>query len=437
MQSEPLMPLPVALRALRYRNFRLFIGGQLISLVGTWMQIVAQSWLVYRLTGSAALLGAVGFFGQIPVFLLSPLGGVVADRHSRHRVIMATQAVSMVLALVLAGLTLGGVVRIWHVFVLSALLGVVSAFDIPARQAFLVDMAGKPDLINAIALNSSIFNGARIVGPALAGMLVASIGEGWCFFANGVSYAAVLGSLLLMVVAEAPPASPPGSPLERIAEGFRFVLQNPPVRALMVLLGVLSLTGMPYAVLMPIFADRVLGGGAEELGLLMGASGVGALGGALLLATRRSVNGLGRWVAVSAGAFGISLVLFAASRSLWLSMALLLPAGFFLMIEMGASNTLVQTMAPDELRGRVMSVYSMMFMGMAPIGALVAGAAAERFGAPLTVAAGGVMGAVAAGLFWMRLPALRAGARRLIVAQQLPGGDPPQEITTAGIPVDG
>jgi MFS family permease len=423
------MPLPATLRALQYRNFQLFFAGQLVSLIGTWMQNVAQAWLVYRLTGSSVLLGAIGFAGQIPVFILSPAGGIVADRYSRHRVVIATQAASMLLAFVLAFLTLSGRVQIWHVFVLAAALGAVNAFDIPARQSFIVDMVGRADLMNAIALNSSMFNASRVVGPAIAGILVASIGEGWCFFANGVSYVAVIAGLARMHVARHEHVEQPGSPLSHLAEGFRFVLRNTPVHALLALLGVVSLTGMPYAVLMPVFADRILHGGAAALGWLMGASGVGALAGALLLASRKDLKGLGLWVAVSAVGFGLGLALFSLSRTFWLSAAILVPVGFAMMIEMGSSNTLIQSMVPDRLRGRVMSVYSMMFMGMAPIGSLLAGAAAERWGAPWTVASAGLICMAAAGVFSIWLPQIRVRARRLIVAQQMAGGDPPQEMT--------
>ena len=301
------MTLPATLRALGYRNFQLFFGGQLISLTGTWMQNVAQAWLVYRMTGSSVLLGLVSFSSQIPVFLMAPVGGIVADRFPRRRVLIGTQTAAMLLALVLAALTLTGAVRIWHIFVLSALLGVVNAFDIPARQAFFVEMVGREDLINAIALNSSMFNASRVIGPAVAGILVAGIGEGWCFFANGVSYIAVIAGLLLMAVEPHRPVKQPKSPLADVIEGFRFVIGSAPIHHLMIMLGVLSVTGMPFAVLMPIFAGQILHGGAKELGILMGASGVGALAGALLLATRETVKGLGRWVAISAGAFGASL----------------------------------------------------------------------------------------------------------------------------------
>ena len=378
----------VALRALRHRNFQLFFSGQLISLIGTWMQSVAQSWLVYRLTGSALLLGSVGFASQIPVFLFAPLGGITADRFNRRHIVIGTQVASMVLAFILAALTLLHKVQVWHVFVLAALLGVVNAFDIPGRQSFLVDMVGKEDLMNAIALNSSMFNGARVIGPAIAGILVARIGEGWCFFANAVSYIAVIIGLLMMKVQSRLRASM-ASPLEHMMEGFRFVNRTAPIRALLLLLGLVSLVGMPYVVLMPIFADKILHGGAQGLGILMGATGVGALLGALTLAFREGVKGLGRWVALCCAGFGASLVVFAVSHTFWISVILLLPVGYTMMLQMACSNTLIQVMVPDALRGRVMAVYSMMFMGMAPIGALLGGALADRLGAQLTVAIGG------------------------------------------------
>jgi MFS family permease len=421
--------LPLALRALRHRNYQLFFSGQLISLTGTWMQSVAQSWLVYRLTGSALLLGFVGFSSQIPVFLLAPIGGTVADRFNRHRILVATQTVAMLLASTLATLTLTNYVKVWHLFALAAMLGLVNSFDIPARQAFVVDMVGRDDLINAIALNSSMFNGARIVGPAVAGILVATIGEGWCFFANAVSYIAVITGLLLMKINRQRRVPLPGSALASIVEGFRYVGRTPPVRALLLLLGLVSLMGMPYAVLMPIFADQILHGGARGLGILMGASGTGALIGALSLAARQGIRGLGRWVAFSSAGFGVSIILFSLSRSFWLSAALLLPVGFSMMIQMASSNTLVQSMVPDNLRGRVMAVYSMMFMGMAPIGALLAGTLAGRLGAPNTVAIGGAICIAGSAVFSLRLPALRPEAQKIIVALQMAGGDPADEVT--------
>jgi MFS family permease len=419
---------PDALRALRHRNYQLFFSGQLISLVGTWMDQVAESWLVYRLTGSALLLGTVAFAGQIPVFLLAPIGGTVADRFSRRKILVATQSSMMVLALTLAALTLTHVVQVWHVILLAALMGAVNAFDIPARQAFVVDMVAREDLVNAIALNSSMFNGARVIGPAVAGIVVAVIGEGWCFFANGVSFIAVIAGLLMMKISR-PRLALEGSPLQNTIEGFRFVARTGPVRALMLLLGLVSFTAMPYAVLMPIFADQILHGGPRALGMLMGASGMGALGGALTLAMRKSLRGLGRWVAIACSCFGVGLILFAYSRHLWLSVVILIPVGYSVMLQMSSSNTLIQSMVPDQLRGRIMAVYSMMFMGMAPFGALLAGSVAHGIGAPLTVAIGGMIGIAGGVTFGMRWSSHRPVARDLIVAQQMTGGTPAQEIT--------
>ena len=411
-------------RAFAHRDYRLFFAGQLISLVGTWMQSVAQSWLVYRLSGSAVLLGMVGFAAQIPVLLLAAAGGSLADTQSRQKIILATQAASMILALTLAALTLTGRIQLWHIFVLAAGLGVVNAFDIPARQAFLVELVGRGDLINAIALNSSMFNGARVVGPAIAGVLVAAIGEGWCFFLNGASYVAVITGLMLMRPRPAPASAGQGTPLTRIAEGFGFVARTAPIRDLLLLLGLVSLSGMPYAVLMPIFADQVLHAGARGLGILMGASGMGALLGALVLASRRQVRGLGWWVAWGAGMFGVSLLAFSLSRSFWFSVVLLIPAGFAMIAQTAASNTLIQAMVPDALRGRVMAAYSMMFMGMAPFGALLAGVLAGKLGAPSAVAAGGVA-CIAGGIaFAARLPALRVAGRQLLLNQEVAAGDP-------------
>ena len=436
-------------RALRHRNFQLFFSGQLISLVGTWMQTVAQSWLVYKLTGSGLKLGAVGFASQIPVFLFAPLGGITADRSNRQRVVIATQAASMILALVLAALTLTHRITVKEIFVLAALLGVVNAFDIPGRQSFLVDMVGKEDLMNAIALNSSMFNGARVVGPAVAGVLVARLGEGWCFFANGVSYIAVIVGLLMMNVHAPARASVETSPFEHIIEGFRFVSKTAPIRALLVLLGMVSMTGMPYVVLMPIFADKILHGGGQELasmigshdlgavrlGILMGAAGVGALLGALTLAMRSGVKGLGAWVSVCCAGFGVSLILFGFSTSFWLSVLLLLPVGYFIMLQMASSNTLIQAMVPDALRGRTMAVYSMMFMGLAPVGALLGGAMSDRLGAPLTVAIGGLASVLGAWWFSQQLPKVRAEARQLIMAQSMAPGEPAEEMTTPVVEV--
>jgi MFS family permease len=437
----------VAGRALRHRNFQLFFSGQLISLIGTWMQTVAQSWLVYKLTGSGLLLGSVGFASQIPVFLVAPIGGITADRANRQRVVIATQTASMILAFILAALTLTHRVTVTEIFVLAAALGVVNAFDIPGRQSFLVDMVGKEDLMNAIALNSSMFNGARVIGPAVAGILVARLGEGWCFFANGVSYIAVITGLLLMNV-HSPARASTGSPAADLMEGFRFVNDTAPIKALLLLLGVVSATGMPYVVLMPIFADKILHHGGQELasligshdlgavrlGILMGAAGVGALLGALTLAVRSGIKGLSKWVTTCCAGFGVSLMLFSFSKSFWLSVLLLLPVGYFVMLQMASSNTLIQVMVPDALRGRVMAVYSMMFMGLAPLGSLMGGALSDRLGAPLTVAIGGLASVAGAVWFGSQLPKIRGEARKLILAQQMAGGVPAEETTVAVVP---
>ena len=420
--------LRTTLRAMRHRNFQLFFSGQLISLIGTWMQSIAQDWLVYRLTGSSLLLGLVAFVGQIPVLILAPLAGIVADRRNRHRTVITTQAASMVLALILAALTLAKIVHVWEIMVLATLLGVVNAFDVPARQSFLIDMVGREDLLNAIALNSSMYNGARVIGPAIAGILVASIGEGWCFFANGVSYIAVITGLLLMRLDRPGALQRAGSALENIIEGFRFARHAAPVRALLLMVGLVSMTTMPYLVLMPIFANRVLHGDARTLGLLMGATGIGALAGGLTLASKRGVDGLGRWVWIAAMSLGASLILFSLSRHLWLSIVFLVPAGFAMLIQMGSSNTLLQVMVPDRLRGRVMALYSMMLIGVGPIGALLGGALAAKIGAPRTVAIGGVA-SLAGGLVFARLlPSLRGPARQLIREQGLTLEQPPDSL---------
>jgi MFS family permease len=410
----------VALRALAHPNYRLYFLGQMVSLTGTWMQSVAQSWLAYRLTGSAVLLGVVGFVSQVPSLLLAPAGGVIADRADRRRTLIVTQAASMALAFALAALTLTGQIRVPHILLIAGLLGAVNGVDIPVRQSFVVDMVGRDTLANAIALNSSVFNGARVVGPAVAGVLVAAIGEGWCFAANGVSFLAVIASLAAMRLPPFRPHPATTGPWASLLAGLRYVRRTRPVRALLLLLGVVSLTGMPYTVLMPIFADRILHGGARGLGLLMGATGVGAVTGAIALAARRGTGGLGRWLAFCAAGFGVALILFAFSRSFWLSMALLVPVGFFFVNQMAASNTLLQSLVPDEYRGRVMAAYAMMFMGMAPLGALAAGAAADRIGAPWTVAAGGLCCIVGAAVFATRIAALRADARRMLVEIELP-----------------
>jgi len=416
------------IRSLRHRNFQLFFSGQLISLIGTWMQNVAQSWLVYRLTGSSLLLGTVSFAGQIPVFPIAPLAGMVADRWNRRTIVIITQTASMILASILAALTLTNRITVWEIVVLAALLGVVNAFDIPARQSFLVEMVGREDLMNAIALNSSIFNGARIIGPAIAGILVATIGEGWCFFANAVSYIAVIAGLFMMRISRRQAERAIKSAFDHMAEGFRFVRRTAPIRALLLILGLVSLVGMPYTVLMPVFAKTVLHGDATTLGVLGSAAGIGALAGALTLASRTRVHGLGKWVWMACTSFGTFLILFSFSHHYFLSVLLLVPVGFSLMTQMGATNTLVQSMVPDRLRGRTMAVYSMMFMGMSPLGAILAGAAADKIGAPMTVALGGACAITGAIAFARHLPKIRVEARRLLSEQGLSGDEPVEGV---------
>jgi MFS family permease len=412
---------PDALRSLRHRNYRLFCSGQLVSLIGTWMQMVALSWLVYRLTGKAAMLGLMSFCNLIPVFLLAPVGGLVADRVPSRRLLLTTQTVAMSLALVLALLTLTGHVRMWHLFACALLLGTTNAFDNPGRQVFAARVVPRQDLMNAVALNSSMVTGARVAGPALAGVLVALLGEGWCFFLNGVSYVAVIAGLLAMRFppAEASAASRgPRSQLRLLLEGFRMIRQARPIAALLLLLGLLSLLGAPYQVLMPIFAAEVFHGGSKVFGLLSSTSGLGALAGAVTLAVRPHFHGLGRWIAATALLFGLALASFAGSRTLVLSLPLLFLAGGAYMVEMAATNTLIQMMVPDAFRGRVMSIYAMMFLGMAPLGGLLAGLLAHRLGAPLTVGLGGMGCLACGGAFTWYYRRWREGARDLVRAAE-------------------
>jgi len=398
--------IKLALRALRHRNYRLFFAGQLISLIGTWMQNIAQSWLVYRLTGSSFLLGSIGFASQIPIFLLAFVGGTVADRFNRHRVIIGAQAASMILALALALLTLTDTVQIWHIFVLSALLGVVNAFDMTARQAFVVQLVNKDDLMNAIALNSTAFNGARVMGPAVAGLLIAAIGEGWCFFANGISYVAVLAGLMLMKLEPQKTIARSTSALSNVLEGLDFVCRTRPIRAVLLLVGLVSLFGMSYSVLMPIFADRILQGGPRGLGILMGSTGLGALTGSFFLASRSGTRGLGKMIASACTGFASGLLLFSVSRHFWLSALFLVPVGFSLMVLMACANTLIQLMVPDSLRGRVMATHVWVFMGMGPFGSLLAGSIAAHLGVSATILMGGLFCLAGAGVFAYRLPSL-------------------------------
>jgi len=401
------------MRALRHRNFRLFLGGQIISLAGTWMQQVALSWLVYRLTHSPFLLGLAGFAGQLPSLLLAPLAGVWADRADRRRIVIATQVLSMAQALVLSGLVLSGRITIADILVLSVFLGLVNAVDVPTRQAFLVEMvSGREDLASAIALNSSVFNAARLVGPAMAGFMIALVGEGVVFLLNGLSYVAVIAALVAMRIEPRPRARPERPPVWReLKDGVRYALGFAPIRSLLFLVGLVSVVGVPFTVLMPIFATDVLHGGPHTLGLLMSSLGVGALGGALLLAARGSVRGLGRVILAAVILFGLSLVGFALSRNEWLSMALLAAAGLGMMVHMASSNTILQTIVDEDKRGRVMSFYAMASMGSVPLGSLLSGALAARVGAPVTVVLGGIACLLGAAGFARGLPRLRQQIR--------------------------
>jgi MFS family permease len=404
--------VPSVSRALRHRNYRLFFTGQSISLIGTWLTKVATAWLVYRLTGSAWLLGVVGFAGQIPTFLLAPLAGVLVDRWNRHRVLMATQTLAMLQSAMLAALALGGVIRIWEVIALNVIQGLVDAFDMPVRQSLVVRMVGdRDDLPNAIALNSSMVNAARLLGPAIAGVLIAAVGEGWCFFIDAVSYAAVLVSVLLMRFDARPPAPKATHMLHEMAEGFRYVSRFAPIRALLLLLAVSGLAGRPFSVLLPVIAREVMHGGAGTLGTLQATAGVGALAGAIYLASRASVLGLGRVVVLSAGLFGLGLVAFSRAHALWLAMPLLFFTGTGMMLQTAASNTIIQTIVDEDKRGRVMSILAMSLFGTVPLGSLAAGALASRIGAENTILIGGTICVVAAGLFLRVLPEVRRAVR--------------------------
>ena len=420
---------PQLTRAFQSRNYRLFFGGQSVSLVGTWITRIATSWLVYRLTGSLFLLGVVGFWGQIPTLLLGPFTGVIVDRMDRHRILVVTQVLSMLQSFALAALVFTGTVTVTLIFVLQALQGIINAFDTPARQAFVVQMVeDRSHLPNAIALNSTMVNASRILGPSIGGLVIAAVGEGWCFFIDGVSYLAVIASLLLMKVAKREARAVVTKPLADLREGFSYVASFAPIRSALMLLALVSMLGMPYSVLMPAIATKLLHGGPHTLGFLMTASGAGALMGAVYLASRSSVLGLGKVMAFSASMFGAGLIAFSFSRSLLLSLAILTVVGAGMMVTMASTNTIVQTIVHENLRGRVMAFYTMAFLGTAPIGSLLAGAVAERIGPTHTILAGGI-GCILAGVwFASRLPLLREIVRPIYVergilaAAETPGG---------------
>jgi MFS family permease len=404
------------LRALRHRNFRLYFIGQTISFIGTWMQRIALGWLIYRLTNSEFLLGLVGFVGQMPTLILSPFAGVIADRWNRHRLIIACQVVMMLQALVLAALVMTDTITVWEIVVLGIVSGIVGAFDMPARQTFMIEMLDdKNDLSNAIALNSSIVNGARLIGPSIGGILIALVGEGICFLLNGLSYIAVIAGLLMMRLAVVESKPHRTKVWQELKDGIAYSARNVPIRSVLSMMALISLVGMPYTVLMPVFAKDILHGGPRVLGFLMGAVGLGALTGALYMASRKTVLGLGKMIPIAAGIFGLSLTAFAFSHVLWLSLPLMLFTGFGQMVQMAASNTLLQTIVDDDKRGRVMALYITAFAGMMPIGSLLAGALASRIGAPWTVFVGG-LACILGGLFFARsLPVLRRAIRPIYI----------------------
>jgi MFS family permease len=407
---------PQLTRAFQSRNYRLFFSGQSVSLVGTWITRVATSWLVYRLTGSLFLLGIVGFCGQIPTLILGPLAGVLVDRSDRHRILVVTQILSMLQSFALAVLVFTGTIVVWHILVLQAVQGIINAFDTPARQSFVVEMVeDRANLPNAIALNSSMVNASRIIGPSIGGIVIAWVGEGWCFFADGVSYIAVIASLLAMRVVKREMARKNTTVAKDFREGFNYVARFAPVRSSLTLLALISMLGMPYSVLMPAIATKLLHGGAHTLGFLMTASGVGALTGALYLASRRSILGLGRVMITSAALFGIGLIAFSFSRSMPVSLILLTVVGAGMMVTMASTNTIVQTIVREDLRGRVMAFYTMAFLGTAPIGSLLAGAVAQRIGPTNTIFAGGIGCVLAAVWFAVKLPSLRDQVRPIYV----------------------
>lgn len=405
------------LRALRSRNYRLFVAGQSVSLVGTWMQQVAMSWLVYRLTGSAFWLGVIGFTSQVPTFIFAPFAGVLADRWNRRRLLILTQALAMVQAGLLAAAVLSGIVQLWHIVVLSVFIGVVNAFDIPIRQSFVVEMVEhREDLGNAIALNSSMVNAARLIGPTIAGLMLASVGEGPCFVLNSVSYLAVLLALLAMRI-EKRDTHPKQRKhvFHELIEGFQYAYSFAPIRSILLLVAVMSITGMPYTVLVPVFAKEILHGGAHTFGFLMTASGCGAFAGTIYLASRKSVLGLGTLIVRAAFLFAAGIALFAVSNSMYLSLSALVVAGFGAMTLVASSNTILQTILEEDKRGRVMSFFTMAFMGMAPFGSFGAGAMAGIIGPRQTLLIGAACSLAGAAYFSVQLPKIREKVKPIYV----------------------
>ncbi len=404
------------LRALHHKNYRLFFGGQSISLIGTWMQQIAMSWLVYRLTNSALLLGVVGFSSQIPVFLFASIAGVYADRWNRHRMLIATQTLSMIQALTLAFLALAGTIQVWQIIVLSIVIGVINAFDMPTRQSFIVEIVDKPeDLGNAIALNSFMFNGARLVGPAIAGILIGILGEGICFLINGLSFIGIIIALLAIKVPKRKKAAHTSRVWHDLKEGYSYAFGFAPIRYILLQLGLMSFMGMAYSVLMPVFAKDILHGGPHTLGFLMAASGIGALTGAVYLASRQTILGLGRLIVYASVIFGVGIIAFSFSSILIVSLTMMFFTGFGMIVQIASGNTILQSIVEEDKRGRVMSIYTTAIIGMAPIGNLVAGALASLIGAPETLILSGLACIIGSLLFALKLPHIRKKVRPIYV----------------------
>ncbi|MFN6497683.1 MAG: MFS transporter [Nostoc sp. DedQUE01] len=400
--KKPLLP------ALRSRNYQLFFAGQGISLIGTWMTQLATIWLVYDLTNSPLMLGVVGFSSQIPSFFLAPFGGVFVDRLSRYRTLIGTQILAMIQSLALAALALTGTIQVWQIIALSLFQGFINALDAPARQAFVPELVERrEDLANAIAINSTMVNGARLIGPAIGGLLIASIGTAYCFLIDGLSYIAVIAALLAMKIKPWKNLVTDGNPLEKVKEGFVYAFSFPPIRAVLLLSALVSLLGLQNTILVPVIAEEVLKGGAETLGFLMAASGVGALSGGIYLATRQTILGIGKLIALAPAILGIGLISFSFSRFLPLSLFTMLFVGLGTILQIAASNTFLQTIVEEDKRGRLMSLYTMSFLGMIPVGNLLGGVLANRFGAINTLTFDGIACIICSIIFSKQLPALR------------------------------
>jgi MFS family permease len=401
--------LNLMFRSLKYKNFRLFVEGQSLSLIGTWLQMVALTWLVYKMTNSALMLGIVGFAGQLPIFIIGPFAGVLADRWNRHRMLLITQSLALVQALLLTTLVFLNVIQIWQIITLSIILGIINAIDMPIRQAFVFDMIEdhKEDVGNAIALNSSMVNVARLGGPAIAGIIIATVGEGWCFLINSISFVAVIVSLLKMDIRLKPKSVKEFKIFEELKEGFQYSYNFEPIKILIFLLAAVSLVSTSVTLLAPIFAKKYLHGSADIYGFLIGAYGLGALVGAIYLLNKKNVLGLGNIITIAVAGFGISIILFGFSRSFILSMILMLLAGTGMILHIASTNTLLQTISEENKRGRVMGFYGVAFRGMSPFGSLIAGSLGSTIGSPATLAISGIVCITGAVIFKLKLPGIR------------------------------